>query len=190
MIGLLAIKMFLGGALGRVRKAAGSVLGIIGRYPWQSAFIASLALAGAFWHGGNVARGERDTARAETASLIMAQKQAEAAQKAANIANVRTQIERNKGITNAHAINQTAVANAVADYKRLHPASAACSSRRATAIGVHPDTQAPAGPGDLAGLLTITSDNFDRTTTAAVRGAECTGFLNTLVSEGLAVGVD
>ena len=129
-------------------------------------------------------------ARAETASLIIAQKQAEAAQKAANIANVRTQIERNKGITNAHAINQTAVANAVADYKRLHPASAACSTRRTPAPGLHPDTEAPAGPGYLAGLLTITSDNFDRTTAAAVRGAECTGFLNTLVSEGLAVGVE
>ena len=187
MIGI-ALKLM---GLGRwLREAAGRVFSLIGRYPLQVAIIASLALAGALWHGGNVARGERDIARAETASLIMAQKHAEAAQKAANIANVRTQIERNKGITNAHAINQTAVANAVADYKRLHPATAACSSRRAPAPGVRSDTQAPTGPGDVAGLLTITSDNFDRTAAAAVRGAECTGFLNTLVSEGLAVGVE
>ena len=187
MIGI-ALKLM---GLGRwLREAVGRVFSLIGRYPLHAALIVSLALAGALWHGGNVARGERDMARAETANLIMAQKQAEAAQKAANIANVRTQIERNKGITNAHAINQTAAANAVADYKRLHPATAACSSRRAPAPGLHPDTEAPVSPGDVAGLLTITSDNFDRTTAAAVRGAECTGFLNTLVSEGLAVGVE
>ena len=137
MIGI-ALKLM---GLGRwLREAAGRVFSLIGRYPLHAAIIVSLALAGAFWHGGNVARGERDMARAETASLIMAQKQAEAAQKAANIANVRTQIERNKGITNAHAINQTAVANAVADYKRLHPATAACSARRAAAPGVRSDT--------------------------------------------------
>ena len=187
MIGI-ALKLL---GLGKwLREATGRVFSLVGRYPLQAALAASLALAGAFWHGGNVARGERDTARAETASLIMAQKQAEAAQKAANIANVRTQIERNKGIANAHTINQVAVANAVADYKRLHPATAACSSRRAPAPGMRPDTQASAGPGDLAGLLTITSDNFDRATAAAVRGAECTGFLNTLVSEGLAIEVE
>lgn len=42
----LAIKLFMGGLLKRLT----GLLGVVGRYPWQSACIALLCLSGAFWH--------------------------------------------------------------------------------------------------------------------------------------------
>ena len=57
---MLAIGLRLLGIGKWLREAATALLGIIGRYPWQSACIALLALSGVLWHGKTKAIGQRD----------------------------------------------------------------------------------------------------------------------------------
>jgi hypothetical protein len=67
--------MLLGG-LGWLRRVFKALLSFAARYPWQTACVV-LAVFGAFlWHGGNVARHERDTARSDVAAMKDASRKA------------------------------------------------------------------------------------------------------------------
>ena len=52
--------LWLLGALGWLRKAAGAALDLARRYPLQAACIALLCLSGWLWHGKGNALAERD----------------------------------------------------------------------------------------------------------------------------------
>ena len=180
--------------LGWAKKALTALLDLARAYPVHAALIAALCLAGWQWHGKDKAIDQRDAARAETAKIITAQKQAKTAQAKADLANVKNQTERNKDITHGLAVIEAARRDAVADYARRNPvrlcANAGSRASAAEAPGVHPDPQGTAGPGDAPGVVAVTFADLDTLSTAAVRGATCTGFLTGLVDEGLAVAVD
>lgn len=78
----LAFKLL--GLWGWLKKAAVALLGLVQRYPLQAALIASLCLSGWLWRGKERALSERDAAKAETAQVIQAGKDALAAQIAMN----------------------------------------------------------------------------------------------------------
>jgi hypothetical protein len=185
------------GLFGWLKKTATALLGVAGRYPWQAALIASLCLSGWLWHGKGKAIGERDAARAETtalkASYVKAQADAAQAQRAADQANVASQTARNEKLELTYAQTETARRNAVADYIAGHrvracPAQSAASG--SAQAGVHPDPAEPADSTETAGLVTVTTIDLDSLTAGAVHGAKCTGFLNTLIAEGLAKAAD
>ena len=72
------------GVWGWLKQALGALLDLIRRYPLAAALIAALCLSLWLWRGKERAEGERDKARAETAQVIAASKQALAQQIALN----------------------------------------------------------------------------------------------------------
>ena len=76
------IGLFFGGLLKRLIGAATALFGVIGRYPWQAACVALLAVSALLWRGKANALDERDAARAETANLIARSEENLAAAKA------------------------------------------------------------------------------------------------------------
>jgi len=82
-MGSFLLKLALGG-FGWLKQALGALLDMIRRYPLAAALIASLCLSLWLWRGKEHAEGERDKARAETAQVIAAGKEALARQIALN----------------------------------------------------------------------------------------------------------
>ena len=80
----MPILLKLIGAWGWLKQALGALLSLVRRYPLQAALIALLCLSGWLWRGKERALSERDDARAETAQVIQAGKDALAAQIALN----------------------------------------------------------------------------------------------------------
>lgn len=162
---------------------------VIATHPYQAIIL--VLLCGLFWQ--HRAIGERDdtiAARdARIAALIRASDEAAAKQAAQNRANVGVQTERNKEVTHDLAIVEAARRDAVRDYAAanrcvMRPKG---DQRAAIPAGVHPDPQGAAIAGPVADMVAVTPQDLDTLAAGAVRGATCTGFLNTLVDEGLAV---
>jgi hypothetical protein len=140
------------------------------------------------WRGWNA---EQDGREADKAAYVKAQKDAAAKQHKLDLANTEAQTERNKELENAHAQTEIATRGAVADYiarNRLRPTCRPASG--AGKAGVHPDPAAPVEASPLADMVAVSPTDLDKLATGAVRGAECTGFLNGLIAEGLAKAAD
>lgn len=185
MIGL-AIKLALGRLLSALRAFAGLAL----RYPWQAALCALLIACAALWHGGNVARAERDAA--------IAAKVAQAAEFTAAIAEAdrinrqaRAAVET-KTRELAHAADQTArdldAISRRALLERVWAGKGICSSS-AVASGLSGGAEEPAGT-DTGGVLAFTADEAERLRRHEVRSTICAGWAAGLIDAGLAVESD
>lgn len=62
-----AALFFIPGLLPRAIEAAGALLGVVRRNPWQAALIVAVLALGWTWHGKSKAIGQRDAARAQVA---------------------------------------------------------------------------------------------------------------------------
>lgn len=82
MIPFAVIKLFFGGLLKRLLGAVAALVSLIGRYPWQAACVALLALSAFMWRGKANAIDERDMARAETKAVLARSEENLAAAKA------------------------------------------------------------------------------------------------------------
>lgn len=174
-------------ALGWLRKGFDALLGVATRYPLQCALVLSLAANVWLWLGWGK---EQDGREADRAAYVQAQADAKAKQAAADMANVTTQTARNEKLEQAHVELEAARRTAVADYidrNRLRPQATCRAASAAAQAGVHPDPAAPVEAGSVADMVAVSPTDLDKLASGAVRGAECTGFLNTLVAERLAV---
>ena len=181
----LGLKVF---GVGRwLKEAFLALLGFARRCPWQTAVIVLLALSAWLWRGKNTAQDELASA---IAAYTLAQEEAQAKQDAQDVADIVGQTARNTELEKAHALNEIAVRDAVAAYKRSHSLRPQTCSATSTAgaSGLPSDPAAPAAPGGAADMVAVSPGDLDTLTAGAVQGAECTGFLNGLVREGLAVG--
>lgn len=182
----LAIKLLMGKALERLLGLFRWLLA----HPWQAALI--VAVCACVWQYRAI--GQRDgviAARdARIASLIKASDESAAKQAAQNRANIGVQSERNKEVTNDLAIVEAARRDAVRDYAAANRCIVRPKGdqRPAIAASVHPDPEGAVVAGPAADMVAVTPQDLDKLAAGAVRGASCTGFLNTLVDEGLAVG--
>lgn len=105
---LLLKLLGIGGAW--LKQAATALLGVIGRYPWQSACIALLALSAMLWRGNIKANARADRAEAATTQCITAGRQAQANQIALNKAAEAKSAAIAKDQDNEHE-KQLALAN-------------------------------------------------------------------------------
>ena len=162
---------------------------LLRRYPFQIALCASLAGNVWLWRGWSA---EQDGRALDRQAYHAAQVEARRLQDRADWANFTSQTERNTKLEERHAVIDTIRRSAVADYIAGHRVLA-CPAQggpgRAASAGVHPDPGVPARTEPAAAMVAIASGELDQLATGAVHGAECTGFLNMLVAEGLAVPV-
>lgn len=178
--------LWLLGALGWLRKAAGAALDLARRYPLQAACIALLCLSGWLWHGKGKALAERDAARAEIAAMIEAQK---VATERAKQARAKTE-KLTKDIADAtdqHAADLDAISRrALADRMRAKAGSCAASGAAPAAV---PDDPAR-DPGADTGGVYFTAAEADNLRRHEVRSTACAAWGEALIAEGLAVPAD
>jgi hypothetical protein len=189
MIGL-GLKLLLGG-WGRLLSALTALWGWVTKNPTAALCVLLAASTVWFWRSDRKHVGERDVARLAlkiyARDVVKAQADAKAAADASDKANVTTQITRNDRLETDYAALDSARSRAVAEYIRMHPAVRCRSASSAAQAGVHPDPAEPADSAETAGLVTVTPGDLDSLAAGAMHGAKCTGFLNTLIAEGLAV---
>ncbi len=175
--------LWLLGALGWLRKAAGAALDVARRYPLQAALIALLCLSGWLWHGKGKALAERDAARAEIAAVIEAQKQATAAALAAR-AKTEKLTKDLAHATDQHAADLDAISRrALAD--RMRGQAPRCASGGAVAAAV-PDS-AQGDPGADTGGVYFTAAEADLLRRHEVRSFACEGWGRSLIEAGVAI---
>jgi hypothetical protein len=171
---------------GWLRKGLDAALALAQRYPLHCALLASLAANLWLWRGWE----REQTARAaDRAAYAQAQAAAAAHQAEADRANLVAQIQRNHHVEQTHAQTETARAAALRDYlerHRLRPQAACRPPGSAGAPAVPADPAEPAQPDPAADLAAITPTDLDQLTRGALRGAECTGFLQSLIDGGMA----
>lgn len=178
------VTLWLLGALGWLRKAAGAALDLARRYPLQAACIALLCLSGWLWHGKGKAMAERDAARAEISAVIEAQKQATAAAIAAR-AKTEKLTKDIADATDQHAADLDAISRRdLADRMRAKAPRCAVSGSVAAAV---PDDPAR-DPGADTGGVYFTAAEADNLRRHEVRSTSCEGWARGLIAEGLAVG--
>ena len=176
-----------------LKEALSGLFDLIRQYPLQVALIASLCLSGWLWRGRQAAR----VAAAkweiafdkQKAAYELAQKEAEAKQRAADQDNLSGQLAANRELDKAHAQLETARAGAVADYLRSHrlPAQAACRSPSGASIAsVHPDTPAP-DSGRADGDIAVKPADIEAWSKVEVQNADRGNFIRGLIAQGLAV---
>ena len=184
----IAIKLFMGGLIKRLTAA----------FAWATASTAHLLIVALcvsllgnawLWRGWSHEQAGR---KADLAAYVAAQIEAGRAQDRASAANIATQTDRNAKVNHANDIAET---NRRSDLDRYIagnrvPTQTCRAPSGASAAGLHPDSPVAVDAGPAAELVTITPADLDKLSTAALRGAESTAFLNGLVGEGLAVVVD
>lgn len=182
----IAIKLFLGG----VFKRLSGLFSIIGRYPWQSACIALIALSALLWRGKREALAERDAARAETVELQtkinQAQMQAEAKQAKADQSNLAGQLAGNKKLDDNHANLENVRRNSVTAFAARLQNTAGSPPCRASVASVHSDTGQVVG-GRADSDIAIKPEQLETFSKTEMQNAERGAFLRGLVEQGLAV---
>ena len=176
-----------------LKEALGALLHLIRTYPLQAALIASLCLSGWLWRGRQAAR----VAAAkweiafdkQKATYELAQKAAEAKQRAADQANLSGQLAANRELDKAHAQLETARAGAVADYLRSHrlQGPAGSASCRASVASMHPSPPAPDSGRADSDLVAVKPADIEAWSKVEVQNADRGNFIRGLIAQGLAV---
>ena len=172
-----------------LRGAATALLGVVGRYPWQSACIALLALSAGLWRG-NVSK-ERLIVymKAERVKILDAQDQARAAQLAVNKAAEDKSRQIAKDSDNAHAIELADARTAADRYiaaNRVRPDGAYRPGPAiATAQGDNPGV-----PDGLpaAGFVVVSDSDVQACTAATSYAVAAHNQAMDKIAAGLAVG--
>jgi hypothetical protein len=192
----LAIKLFFGGLLKRLTGVISTLLGWVGRYPWQAALIVALCLSGWLWRGRQAARVEaaqwEQKFTDQKATYEKAQADALLAQIAADKGNTGTQTGINKEVELVSVQIEAARKDAVAQYARANPVRVCRQAPASAPSGAGPanvpdNPGQPDGPTEIPGMVAITRDDLDDLTREAVQGAERFNYLDALIKEGLAV---
>lgn len=175
--------LWLLGALGWLRKAAGALRKYIRVYPREAIIVALLCLSGWLWHGKGKALAELGTARAENAAILDANK---VATERANEARATTEklSKELADATDQHAADLDAISRrALAD--RMRAKAPRCDASGAIAAAV-PDGSAN-DPGANSGGVYFTAAEADNLRRHEVRSTSCEGWARGLIAEGLAV---
>ena len=191
---LLILKLL---GIGRWIKSAAT-----GAFKWIAAspvhmliaLCAVLALSNAWtWRGRQAAR----VAAAkweiafdkQKATYELAQKAAEAKQRAADQANLSGQLAANRELDKAHAQLETARAGAVADYLRSHrlQGPAGSASCRASVASMHPSPPAPDSGRADSDLVAVKPADIEAWSKVEVQNADRGNFIRGLIAQGLAV---
>jgi hypothetical protein len=186
---LFALRM-----LGFARQAVSSAFAVVVRYPMAAGLVGAVVLAGWQYHGKRGALRERDDALVALAKQAKdyrtAQEVAQTMQDETDRANLATQTERNKRLTDDNAKAESARADAVRDYIAGHRVRCGADEgppRLAGSAGVHPDPAKPADPTEVSELVAVTTNDLDALTAEAMHGAERYNYLQSLIAEGIAI---
>lgn len=159
------------GAWGWLKQALGALLDLIRRYPLAAALIASLCLSLWLWRGKERAEGERDDAKAETAQVIQAGKEALAQQIALNEATKAKYEAAAEKADHEHSI-QLADAMSRAD-RFIRAGGLRKAGGSGASVANTPAEGQAAGSGDGAGpgseLVAVTPDDVRICTANTVR---------------------
>ena len=185
----LLLKLF---GIGKwLRGAATALLGVAGRYPWQSALIVALLACGWLWHGKGKAIGQRDAALAKVEQIIQASAKARAAQLAVNKAAEDKSRQIAKDSDYAHAIELADARTAADRYiaaNRVRP-NGAYRHRPASAPAQGDN---PGGPDGLpaAGFVVVSDSDVQACTVATSYAVAAHNQAMDKIAAGLAVGGD
>lgn len=184
--GVGAALFFIPGLLPRAIEAAGALLGVVRRNPWQCAVLALVLACGLLWRGWDhqVEGLERQVtawkdAQAKAVAWALAEKRAK--ETAAN--------DITKGANDARSISHTAGNRAGADYKlanqclRVTPAK---GDRQRTDLSRPDPAAGQPSPAPGVALVAVTPGNFDKCTNAALDLDNAWAWGQKLVKAGLA----
>ena len=182
-----AVKLF--GIWGRLKSAFSALLGVVGRYPWQSALIVALLALAWTWHGKSRAIGQRDAALAKVEQIIHASDQARAAQIAVNKAAEDKSRQIAKDSDYAHAIE-------LADARTAADRYIAANRVRPNGAYRPGPTSAPAqgdNPGvpdglPAAGFVVVSDSDVQACTVATSYAVAAHNQAMDKIAAGLAVG--
>lgn len=170
-----------------LREAAGALLGVVGRYPWQCAALLLLCLSGWLYHGKGKALAERDAERAaHTQTKADYRTAMAAAERKHRQARADTEaLSRNL----ANATDETA-RHLDADSRRnlaqrVRTKAPACNASGAVAAAL-PDNPG-SDTGTDSGSVSFTLTEADALRRHEVRSTACEGWARGLIDSGLAV---
>jgi hypothetical protein len=173
-------------APGRLLSALRAIMGLVARYPLQCACAGLLIACAWLWHGGNVARAERDAAIAakvaQAAEFSAAVEEAERLNREARAA-VATKTRELADAADDHARDLDAISRrALAD--RVQGKGVCASAAPAASLSV--DSEVAAGT-DSGGAVAFTADEADALRKHELRSTICYGWVAEMIEAGFAV---
>lgn len=159
--------LWLAGALGWLRKAFSAILGLVTRWPWQAALVASACLSA--WLLLVTVPGLKSDNRALATRIIQQKaefedarvKAAKAALAAKNAAEIHYRSIAERADNEAETAIADARARADAYARRMRVQGIGCASSRPTSPAEGSGPQSPDRSGEDAGLVALTRDDFD-----------------------------
>jgi hypothetical protein len=177
-----------------LKEAFSALFGLIRTYPLQAALVVALCLAGWLWHGKSKAIEQRDAWHLafdkQKTAYELAQKAAEAKQRAADQDNLSGQLAANRELDKAHAeleaLRPAAARQFILDGQLR--AKAACGAALGASASSVPDNPATPDSGRAdSDLVAVKPEDIDAWSKVEVQNADRGNFIRGLMDQGLAI---